>query len=96
MSALPIILFSLTLHLLAGWLWIRHVRAERHHNPRMPVIGSDPKLTEALHKRLRRNAPNADWLNPAVMRAKISAWMRSNNADTQPPQTTAHHANSSH
>ena len=47
MDSLPILLFGLALHMLAGWLWIRHVRAERHHRASMPVIGSDPKLTDS-------------------------------------------------
>lgn len=94
MDPLPILLSGLALHILAGWLFIRHIRAERHHRPSMPVIGSDPKLTEALHKRLRNSPPNADWLNPAVMRAKVIAWTRRNNA--QDTHITDNHANTTH
>lgn len=75
MSALPILLFSFALHVVCFTILIMHMRAEARR-VHLPVIGRDPVLTEALHRRLLRRPP--DWLNRAVMRAKILAWLKSN------------------
>ncbi len=75
MSPLPIILFSLALHILGFWLLIRHARAVRRRAS-MPVIGSDPLLTEVMHARICRRQPLSDWLNKHVMHRKVSHWLR--------------------
>ncbi len=82
MNPITIILISAAIHALAFGILIRHCRAERRRS-NLPVIGSDLRLTDALHKRLRNSAPNADWLNPHIMRAKVNAW-RNRNSDTAP------------
>lgn len=64
------------LHLTGFWLLFKHRRHVAHHRAAMPVIGSDPKLTEALHARLAGRQPQTDWLNPHVMRTKVRAFMR--------------------
>lgn len=82
MNPLIIILGILLLNLAALSLLMKHRRTVRHHRASMPVIGSDPKLTEAFHKRLKSNAPLSDWLNTHNLRAKVTAWMRSQQHDT--------------
>lgn len=69
-----LILLLITIHGLMLAILIRHRRNVRHHRFTMGVIGSDPQLTQTLHDRMLRRQPQADWLNPHVMRAKLTAW----------------------
>lgn len=76
MNPLAIILLIGLLNLAALSLLMKHRRNVRNHRDRMPVIGSDPKLTKALHQRLCANQPLSDWLNPYNLRAKCRRWLR--------------------
>lgn len=77
MNPLIIFLGLVLVNLAAASVLLQHRRKLRRQRARMPVIGSDPKLTKALHARLTANAPITDWLNPANLRAKVNAWHRS-------------------
>lgn len=74
MSTLTIILLSLAPHAAAFALLMRHLRRERRRSLSLPVIGSSPALTDALHLRLCRRMPDGDWLHPATMSAKLATW----------------------
>lgn len=80
MNTLALVLLIILINLAGAAVLMKHRRNARHHRASMPVIGSDPRLTEVLHKRLRNSPPHADWLSPAVMRMKIAAWMRKGGA----------------
>lgn len=80
MTAL-LILCSLALHILGAVILIRHRRNVVHHRSTTPVIGSDRKLTDALHARLSAAQPQSDWLSPHAMRTKINAWLRTANRE---------------
>lgn len=73
-----LLLLLLGSNALGAWLLIRHRRNVRHHRFSMGLIGSDPRLTETLHQRLCERQPDIDWLNPNVMRRKVSAWLNRN------------------
>jgi hypothetical protein len=76
---IPLALLSLVLCVLSLRVLVKHRRRVAHHRASLPVIGSSPKLTAALHDRLLARQPQSDWLNPATMRAKCAAWLRREN-----------------
>ncbi len=76
MHPLIIILGILLINLAAASVLMKHRRNVRHYRSTTPLIGRHPQLTEALHARLSARQSKTDWLNPAVMRARIKAWHR--------------------
>lgn len=73
------LLIGLAAHVLAVWILIKHrrnVRRHREHRARIGIIGRDRQLTEKLHERLCATQPEADWMRPHIMRAKVDAWQR--------------------
>lgn len=80
-TSLTVVTLGIAAHLaLACWLvriLIKHRRNVSHHRFSMGTIGRDPALTEALHALMSQKQPQTDWLNPHVLRGKITAWRNS-------------------